>query len=59
MRVGIESGFDVLYADTAAVVEKENVDAHEPAAQCPDRVAGGGFGEGFENGAKAEEGAVD
>ena len=59
MRVGFKSGSDVLYADAAAVVEEENVDAHEPAAEGPDGVAAGGDGEGFEDGAETEEGAVD
>lgn len=59
MRVNIEGRFDVLYANTAAVVEKEDIDAHEPAAQCPDGVACGGFGERFEDWAEAEEGAID
>ena len=59
MRVGVESGYDVFDANTAAIVEEEDVDAHEPAAKRPDGVAAGGFGERFEDGAKAEEGAVN
>ena len=56
--VGREGGGE-LDADAAAVVEEEDVDAHEPAAHGPDGVAGCGLGEGFQDGGEAEEGAVD
>ena len=59
MRVGVECRPNELYANTAAVVEKEDINAHKPAAEGPDGVAAGGFGEGFENGTEAKEGAVD
>ena len=44
---------------TAAVVEEEYVDAHEPAGHCPDRIAGGGFRQGFQDGREAEKRNVD
>lgn len=53
-QAGGESG-----ADAAAVVEEEDVDAHEPEGDGPDGVGGGGLGEGLEDRGEAEEGAVD
>lgn len=42
----------LLDADAAAVVEEQDIDAHEPAAHGPDGVAGRGFGERFQDGAE-------
>lgn len=50
--VWLGRGGNLLHANTAAVVEEEYVDTHQPTAHGPDGVAGGGFGQRFQNGAE-------
>ena len=42
----------LLHTNPTPIVEEENIDAHEPTAHGPDGIAGGGFGQRFQNGAK-------
>ena len=43
----------------SAVIEEEDVDAHEPGAQRPDGILAGRFGQRFKDGGKPQERAVN
>lgn len=45
----------LLHPDAPAVVEEENIDTHQPAAHGPDGIAGGGFGQRFQDGAESQQ----